>query len=97
MATNPKFATPIDVVTKQQLDNLADGNTITKGDNSLTADESRLYLIPDDSVVVTNTAPTSSTVGYVGQLRLISTAGSEALYICTVASSTYTWKQITLT
>ena len=38
-------------------------------------------------------APTSSTVGYVGQLY-ITTGG--AVYICTgVSGSTYTWKQIT--
>lgn len=93
MATNPldKLA-----LTQVQLENIAAGGTETSGDDSYTADETALYLTPDDSLVIASSAPTTSTAGYVGQFMLIPTAGSEALYICTAKGSTYTWKQVTL-
>lgn len=93
MATNPLDKLSL---SQAQLENIAGGGTETSGDDSYTADETALYLTPDDSIVITDTAPTTSTAGYVGQFMLIPTAGSEALYICTATGGTYTWKQVTL-
>lgn len=97
MALNPNIvAKTVSLSTNSQLDNIASGGTETVGSDSWTADESAVYLTPDDSLVIADIAPTTSTVGYVGQMRLVTTAGSEALYICTNAGGLYTWKQITL-
>lgn len=93
MANNPTDKVFLD---QTKLDTIANNGTITSGDDSFTADENSLYFTPDDSIVITDTAPTTSTAGYIGQFRLISTSGSEALYICTGTGSTYTWKQVTL-
>ena len=52
------------------------------------------------NVIVGNSAPTTSTVGALGQFYIDTTSGSEAMYVCLVAdtaNSTYTWKQVTLT
>ena len=96
MANNPNISTTLNKVSSAQLDTIANNGTVTKGDNTLTGSENAVYLTPDDSIVITDTAPTTATVGYIGQFRLIPTSGSEALYICTGTGSTYTWKQVTL-
>lgn len=96
MAINPKIITPINQLSSDDLNTIAGGGSLTKGGNTLTASEEALYLIPDDRIIKSSTAPTSSTKGYVGQMILITTTGSEALYICTMAGSAYTWKKITL-
>jgi hypothetical protein len=50
-------------------------------------------LLPENALIGT-TAPTTSTVGFVGQIYLNTTSGG--VYICTVASgTTYTWETIT--
>ena len=97
MATNPKTVPIANKVDDAQLQTLASGGSITKGGDTYTADERAVYLLPDDRVVVGAVAPTTSTVGFVGQFYLVPTSGSEALYICTAEGDTYTWKQITLT
>ena len=97
MANNPNISTTFYKLSSAQLETLANNDTITKGGNTFTPTENAAYLTPDDSIVITDTAPTTSTAGYIGQFRLIPTSGSEALYICTGTGSTYTWKQISLT
>ena len=93
MALNPLDKVYLD---KTQLQNLSEAGTEASGNDTYTGQEDTIYLIDDDSIVITTTVPTTTTVGFVGQMRLIPTAGSEALYICTSTGSTYTWKQIPL-
>lgn len=50
MANNPKIITVMNKVSEEQLGILADNGTITKGDDTLTADEGAAYLTPDTSV-----------------------------------------------
>ena len=97
MALNPQIsAKAVSLSSRSQLNTLAGGGTLSDGTNTYSANEATMYLLADDRIVTATAAPTTSTVGYVGQMILITTAGSEALYICTAADSTYTWKQITL-
>ena len=55
MATNPK---KIVSLSSAQLETLAGGGSITSGDDTYTADENTLYLIPD---VIDNTPTQNST------------------------------------
>ena len=93
MATNP-----LDKVylTEAQLETLAGGGSITSGSDTYTADESALYLTDDVPACLTgSSAPTTSTVGRVGQFYLDTT--NTKLYICTVADTvtpSYTWTTI---
>ena len=50
MANNPKKVTILNKVTDAQLEILASNGTVTKGGDTLTADEGAAYLTPDTSV-----------------------------------------------
>lgn len=56
MTNNPKYITILNKVTDAQLETLANGGSITKGSDTLTADEGAVYLTPDviDSVPTAN-------------------------------------------
>lgn len=59
MANNPKKITVINKVSSAQLTTLANGGTVTKGSDTLTASEDALYLIPDTSSEI----PTTTNAG----------------------------------
>ena len=51
MANNPKSIAVIDYIkTEANLQTLVGGGTLTRDSDTLTADESRIYLVDDDSV-----------------------------------------------
>lgn len=54
MATNPKLIPNVVTLTDAQLTTIANGGSITVGDDSYSADLGSMYLTPDDSEVVTN-------------------------------------------
>ena len=95
---------PLDKVylTEAQLQTLASGGSITSGSDTYTADEDTLYLTDDVPACLTGpSAPTTSTVGAVGQFFLDTT--NSKLYQCTAITEdtsttpstfTYTWNEI---